>query len=167
LSSLYTALQELQTEEIEMDDESFLPLPVDDEDTADTATRERQLLQIMADAPAFSNSQQDRRWEEVGLRRPFISCCTVNKNRKVVTFDVTTNLCPGVTQSFTMEFIPGFPARLCLLGLPLAGEGEEPQLMVQNGGQLPPLAVACFDSWNNRTDPPEVSLMCSAEKCSS
>ena len=116
-------------------------------DEAGSAARERQILQILAGQHTLS-------WADIGAREPFLSCSTVT--RKVVMFDVTTNLCPGVTQSFQITFIPGFPARVCLLGLPLAE--VEPQMTVQNGTPLPSLTLACFDTFNNRTDPLEVRV---------
>lgn len=137
-------------DQIKVPDGFFLPLPLVDNELPDpdeNAAQECKIQQILAQPSRYSGG-----WEELGLKEPFISCKTVG--RKVVVFDVTTNLCPGVVQSFNITFNPGFPARICLLDLPPAEKG--PQLTVQNGSQLPPLTVACFDAFNNRTDPEQV-----------
>jgi len=141
-----------------VEDGLFLPDPVRDEDLDDDdeqAKREQQVEHILADSSSKSNSHLTKRWEDVGLRSPFISCSSVG--RKVVIFDVSTNLCPGVTQHFSITFTPGIPARICLLDVPPAEAG--PQVTVRNGEHLPPLTVACFDFFNNRTDPDEVSFI--------
>ena len=88
------------------------------------------------------------------VAKPFFSSTEVKM--KVVYFDMTTNLCPGVTESFAVTFEPGIPSRICLLGLP-SGDDQE-QMVVQNGESLQTLTVACFDSFNNRTDPNKVLL---------
>jgi hypothetical protein len=152
--------QALQNKEIQIEENQFLPLPLVDEDDGlgeeEEAARERQVQRVLAGAAGQSEEQLASSWAEAGARPPFISCSTVRS--KVVFFDVTTNLCPGVTQSFPITFTPRYPAQLCLLDLPLAE--EEPQLTVLNGATLPSLTLACFDTFNNRTDPPEVCDLC-------
>ena len=71
--------------------------------------------------------------------------------RKDLTFEVTTNLCPGKSESFTVTFIPGYPEHLRCLHLD-DFEGKE----FRNGEVFPSLNFACFDNFSNRTEPAEV-----------
>jgi hypothetical protein len=135
----------------------FFPLPMlklvrgNGEDNVDDLGH---LLEKLDNSANLSDSELTQCWSDVGLRKPLISSTQVG--RKEVTFDVTTNLCPGVTQSFTMSFTPGYPARISLLGAPSVKDG--PQYTVRNGSPLPALTVACYDTFNNRTDPPVVRI---------
>ena len=139
-------------EVVEFADSSWLPYPI--EDDVLSQDKNDSIAQLLAEDRNQSKSQQEKGWEAVGMRKPFISSTSVGV--KVVQFDVTTTLCPGVTESFAVTFEPGIPSRIFLLGLP-SGEDQE-QMVVQNGESLQTLTVACFDSFNNRTDPNKVLL---------
>ena len=148
--------------EIEIGPEIFLPFPVEDDDADESSLRHDQLLDLLGRAPSLTEAELHEEWKSYGLKRPFISC--VKAGRKVVLFDVTTNLCPGVSETFCITFTPGFPSRICLLDY--VSKKSEPHLSVRNGEHLPSITIACFDNFNNRTDPEEVCFYLFGEYCS-
>ena len=151
----FCPMKENISSEIDIGPEIFMPLPWNEEEAVDeeeSASREKHLLELLARAPSNPEAEDNQQWKSFGLRKPFLSCVTTG--RKVVFFDVTTNLCPGVTQSFSITFTPGYPSRICLLDY--VSRDAEPHITVRNGEHLPPITIACFDSFNNRTDPAEV-----------
>lgn len=144
-------MQDEASERIVLDKHLFQPLPslcTGDE----IPENEEHIDELLAMTANLDESEMTSLWNKCGLVEPFLSCTKVG--RREVAFEVTTNLCPGVTRSFKMTFIPGYPSRVCLLGVPPANKGA--QITVRNGERLPSMTVACFDSFNNRTDPPAV-----------